>query len=129
MKQLSRYQIENLSFPDEDVVDFNIDTTMKSLLILLNGGYVDEKDKGHHLRNVEIQIEKISDANVFSWDSDKKQKTNHSLSEGLTLREICDFVVKNDNVQLKGFCKESGKWIEFHLKSNRISVYAASDGE
>ena len=117
MPSLTREQIKDMSFPDAPVESFILDSgAMK--ITFISDAFIGDGESGQWFDNVTITI---SDFNDFRILEEGKSEVP-LFSEEYALREICEFVVTEESIILRGFSKGRGLWTEYSVVKPSIEV-------
>jgi hypothetical protein len=117
MKNLSNDQIRMASFPDAPITEFNLNES-KKLLTFTTDVYVGSVPDGIWFDDAVVTI---SD---FEWlrivEEDSKEIT--AFSPNFALREICEFIISDDKIVLRGFTCGPGLWTEFCFQNPKVQI-------
>ncbi|MEO7164609.1 MAG: hypothetical protein ABI041_16935 [Bdellovibrionia bacterium] len=120
MKHLSKSELNELSFPDTEVSDFQLDASERICKISCIDGLLGKSPKGIILNNIAIEIKDYHSLIISEFIE------NHTLvndfSQEFSLKDICEFNLKESSVTLKGFSKIRGFWTEYVFTGGSLDV-------
>jgi hypothetical protein len=120
MKQFSKAEIKLLSFPDADVKEFTVNVSKKFFSVKCGDGYLDEKEGGHVIHAVELQIQGFESLEIKEFANEKLTLVEIYTND-FALKDICEFTVENNSISLKGFSKLRGYWTEYLFSGGELS--------
>ncbi len=117
MKNLSVEQIRMASFPDAPVTDFSLNEA-KKLLTFITDVYVGSAPDGIWFDDSLVTISDFEWFKIIEEDS----KEIAAFSPNLALREICEFIMCDEKIVLRGFTCGAGLWTEFIFQNPKIQI-------
>jgi hypothetical protein len=105
MTYLSLSQLNELSFPDTEILDFELDSLEKICKIFCLHGFLGKFLSGMILKRVMIEIKNYQSVEIIEFI----ESTNmiHEFNGEFALKDICEFILTDNSVTLKGFSKIS----------------------
>ena len=100
-------ELKLLSFPDAQVLEMTADIANKTFSLTLDRAYFDSK----HKINIDGGTLVLNNWEHFSSKLYSLEGSwNFDFDE---LKDICEFIVSDTQVMLKGFGKKTGNWTEY----------------
>lgn len=120
MEIINLLELQNLSFPDCQILKMFIDMNNKIAEIYTNSGYINLRG-GINLLNCQIILKNWASIDIALYNSKTKiwEKLNSSNIDYLD--DICEFNF-GELIIFKGFGKRSGQWIEYSFKNPEYQI-------
>lgn len=117
-KGLDEINIRNLSFPDFDVEKMEFSPKEKTLKIFIEGAWLEENG-GEMLGKGVLFFNNWESLSINRFDSDTRTWTQiENIPEYLI--DLCEVKFLNSDVNLCGFGKQTGQWLEWRIKHTEI---------
>ena len=111
--------LNKLSFPDSDVQRMLFFESKKRIEIYLEGAYLDI-DGGRFFDSGNLFIFGYKGIEAKLYDNDKWKPLG--IKNYDPLKSIEEFVFREENIILRGFGKNTGKWVEYKIISPKIEA-------
>ncbi|NRA66654.1 MAG: hypothetical protein HRU19_19350 [Pseudobacteriovorax sp.] len=118
---VSEKDLKCLSFPEAQVLEMNVDPLRKTINIHVDHAYIDDSNSGIHLQKVVLSISDFRDISACEFESGILKPINPE-DHRFFLRDICEFLIENDQILIKGFSKIRGFWVEFEILHGKLTV-------
>ena len=116
--------LNKLSFPDFMIKKMVFSDKLKVIEIYIEGDYLDIKG-GMFLKNGKIILKNYKRIIAKLFDNESwKMLTSCNYDE---LKSLEEFIYLDSNIILKGFGKNTGKWIEYIIFKPLIDVEFVND--
>lgn len=126
MRTLSKDEIKLLSFPDATIVSFFINEDLTEFEIECNRSYLDfETGISFSLTAIKIGSNNVI---IREWIDNAFVDITMNKKEDLILKDICEFMLLDNKLLIKGFGVISGMWIEYEFTEYTIAINVASWG-
>lgn len=116
MKYLNAKQIQDVSFPDAPVEHF-VATQDNKLVSFISDAFVGTSPTGKWFDDSKVEIN-FSDVQVLEEDSNEVSAYAHEYA----LREICEFILTDKTLIMRGFSIGPGLWTEFTFTNPIIKI-------
>ena len=116
MKYLNKKQIQDVSFPDAPVEHFVANEDNRTVSFI-SDAFVGTGPTGKWFDNSKVEIA-FCDVRVLEEDSNEVSAYNDEYA----LREICEFILKDRILIMRGFSTGPGLWTEFTFTNPVIKV-------
>ena len=116
MEYLSNEQVKDISFPDAPVEGFEINEGEKSAKFV-SDAFVGEAPTGKWFDDSTVTIS-FSSVQITEED----EKTIHPYASEYALTEICEFIIEENRLIVRGFTVGPGLWTEFVFSNPTIKV-------
>jgi len=113
----------DLSFPDQDVVGMRIDRENSIAVLSMTGAWLNGPvGKGDLI----LSHWRALQQRRFASGKNLWLEIPHGSEE--PLKDICEFIIDDDIICLRGFGKNSGEWIEMRFNGGQACWAAGSTG-
>ena len=120
MTHLSKSELYELSFPDTEVSDFQLDSLGRVCKISCIDGLLGKSPGGTILNKVTIEIKDYKFVIINEFIVNLTPVSEFSLE--FALKDICEFNLEEGKVTLKGFSKIRGFWTEYVFNGGSLGV-------
>lgn len=120
MKHLSKSELYELSFPDTEISDFQLDPLGRVCKISCIDGLLGKSPSGRILNKVTIEIEDYQTLIISEFI--ESHSLVHEFNQDFSLKDICEFSLKEGTITLKGFSKTRGFWTEYVFTGGSLEV-------
>lgn len=118
MTTIPRKQLAKLSFPDAQVETIDLDLDARRMALRVDNVWLDSEG---------VRSMSAGELVINGWDRlDIRAYEHHtqkwSKIEFAPLRDICEFLVGESAIVLRGFAKDSGLWTEVTAVGDQVQV-------
>lgn len=111
-------QLVHLSFPDAQVETVDLDSHARRMALRVDGAWLD---------NGSVRSIGAGELVITGWDRLDVRAYEHeaqkwSTTEFTPLADICEFLVNESAIVLRGFAKDSGLWTEVAAVGDQIQA-------
>jgi len=108
--------LKKIIFSDFDVKKMDVFFDEKKIFILMEGGILDNRV----LKDIEIIFFNFEKVELKLFDNENQKWVNLTKISLDKLKDICEFLYDNNNIILRGFGENTGKWIEYKIYNPEI---------
>lgn len=117
---LTKSDLGSLSFPDSYVIAFSLDIDEKVFSVRCTDGYLDGKEGGRVLVDVELHINEFDSIQIREFANERLTPAEE-YDDVFALKDICEFTANHDGTTLKGFSGQRGLWTEYFFSGGDVS--------
>jgi hypothetical protein len=107
-------KIADLSFPDMDALDMNIDRTVRIMTVSMSGAWIEGPVAA-------------GDLVISEWESVRQRRFEYEKNMWFDIpcedeegfKDISEFECDDHQITMRGFGKESGAWLEMVVKGGK----------
>ena len=111
-------QLARLSFPDAQVETVDLDPCARRMALRVDGAWLDSEG-ARSIGAGELVITGWDRLDVRAYEHEAQK---WSKIEFTPLRDICEFLVDESAIVLRGFAKDSGLWTEVSAVGDQIQA-------
>lgn len=119
MTKLNKEMMKNLSFPDFQVEKMEFSQKNKSLKIFVDGAWLD-MEKGQELGKGVLFFDDWENLSIHAFNPTSEKWITIDIEEFEPLKDICEAKFNESTVQLFGFSKYLGLWIEWKIENAKM---------
>ncbi len=125
-RQVVRFEIEqlqNLSFPDFNVIGVLFNPAEKYMQIEVDGAWFENLGStGKELGNGTLIFKSWRNLEIWQYDSDLNTWVKMHFDAFECVKNICELIVGKNQICIQGFGKKSGKWLEYRIHSPQVQL-------
>lgn len=111
-------QLVHLSFPDAQVEAVDLDAHARRMALRVDGAWLDN-GSARSIGPGELVITGWDRLDVRAYEHEAQKWSNIEFTP---LRDICEFLVDESAIVLRGFAKDSGLWTEVAAIGDQIQA-------
>ena len=115
-------QLKDLSFPDFNVINAQLNLIEKLLKIEVEGAWLETNNRGKELGVCTLLFYSWNNFTLKTFDSINNEWNIITLNNFEPLKDICEFECVQEKVFIKGFGAKSKLWIEYELDAPKFDL-------
>jgi len=123
--KLSKDDLKVVSFPDTEVTSMEVDLANSTLSIKCLDGLLARTTGNKCIEDVVIRIENFDSITAEEYIEQTTQVKPDN--DEYFLKDICEFLIEDNKIILKGFSQKRGYWSEYHVVGGNLVVSYAKE--